>query len=276
MIEAAETAHSANLRDIIYNEGVPGVGDPAEEYFEASKLTTVGLAWETPGIPALLGSPELQRMSQRAARRYSSRPLLCFDEIQDPKADLLTALRNRRSTEMFDGTHISLAALAGVLEHSYGTYEVHGQPRRNSPSGGALYPLDVFVVPQRVDHLTAGRMYHYDPFRHGLADLGGDVDLTAVHAATLRSEFSSDCAAFLIISASFWRSRFKYAQRALRFCLIESGHLAQNMLLVAEGLGLGSRLFGGFIDDAVNEILPGHNGVDDAALYVVEIGGVGR
>lgn len=261
--------HSANLRDIVYNTGVPEVGDPSEDYFEASKLTREGLPWETPGIPMLLNSSELQVMSQRAARRYSSRPFLPLGEVPDLPGELYQVMRSRRSVREFSGKKLLLSDLNGILHHSYGSYEWGHQNRRNLPSGGALYPLDLFVVSRNVEHLKPGAVYHYDPFRHGLACLHNEVDFEALNKAVLLPEVSENASAYILITGSFWRSRFKYGQRALRFVLQESGHACQNLLLTATALHIDSCVFGGFIDDEILQILPDHNGVDDAPLYVV-------
>ena len=48
--------------------------------------------------------------------------------------------------------------------------------------------------------------------------------------------------------------------------------MAQNLVTVATSIDVQSRVFGGFMDNEINEILPDHNGVDDAALYVVLLG----
>ncbi|WP_193081245.1 SagB/ThcOx family dehydrogenase [Brevibacterium aurantiacum] len=274
MTSAAEASHSANLREIVYNTGVPEAFDPSEDYFEASKLTRDGFAWETPGIPPLLQSPELQKMSQRASRRYSSRPFTDLGEAEELPNRLDSLLRTRRSCPQFGGGKLSLTSIHQILHHSYGAYPFdHGhQSRRNVPSGGALYPLDLYLVSRNVDSLKAGSLHHFDPYRHGIAHIRDGVDLDALGEALLLPEVAQDASAFIIISATFWRSRFKYAQRALRFCLMESGHVAQNLVTVATSIDVQSRVFGGFMDNEINEILPDHNGVDDAALYVVLLG----
>lgn len=273
MTTAAEASHSANLREIVYNTGVPDVFDPSEDYFEASKLTRDGLAWETPGIPPLLQSPELQKMSTRSSRRYASRPFTQLGEPEDLPGGLGELLRQRRSCPEFGGGELSVDQVHRILHHSYGSYEhEHHQLRRNVPSGGALYPLDLYLVSRRVESLCTGSLHHFDPHRHGLAHLRDEVDLDALDRALLLPEVASRASAYLIISASFWRSRFKYAQRALRFCFMESGHVAQNVALTATSLDVQSRVFGGFIDAEVTDVLWDHNGVDDAPVYVVLLG----
>lgn len=263
---------SANLVEIIYRTGVPGHDDPAENYFEASKLYTSSIQWDVPGAQALEHSHELRTMSMRSARRYASRPIMALPEPAPLTGSLADVLAARRSAEAFGAGEVDLAVLSGVLRCTYGiTGWLGNRALRPTPSGGALYPLDVFVMAHRVPALRSGGLYHFDPFRDLLADLG-DVDLTALAAALNPPELPERAALAIVLSASFWRSRFKYGQRALRFALIEAGHLAQNMLLVTTGYGLAARPLGGFLDAGVTELLPDHNGVDDAPVYVLLIG----
>lgn len=263
--------HGSNVLDIVYTDGVPGIDDPAENYFQASKLYSAALPWDVPGVVALEQSAELREMAARSGRWYPSRPTVALPEPAPLTADLAQVLDSRRSAQGFGGGEVGLDVLAGVLRRTYGINRWQGhQGFRPTPSGGALYPLDLYVVARRVTGLRPG-LYHFDPFRGVLADLG-EIDLDAFDGCGNQAEMSGQAAFGLILSASFWRSRFKYGQRSLRFVLMESGHLAQNLLLVATGYGLPSRLIGGFDDDPLTALLPDHNGVDDAPVYVVLIG----
>lgn len=263
---------SANLVEIIYRTGVPGQADPAEDYFEASKIYPSSVQWDMPGAQALEYSHELRIMSMRSARRYASRPIVDLPEPAPLTGGLADALAARRSAEAFGAGEVDLAVLSGLLRRTYGvTGWLGNRALRATPSGGALYPLDVFVVAHRVPALRTAGLYHFDPFRDLLADLG-DVDLTALGASVNPPELAASAAVTVVLSASFWRSRFKYGQRALRFALMEAGHLAQNLLLVATGYGLAARPLGGFLDAQVTKLLPDHNGVDDAPIYVLLLG----
>jgi SagB-type dehydrogenase family enzyme len=51
------------------------------------------------------------------------------------------------------------------------------------------------------------------------------------------------------------RSLWKYTDRGYRYVLFEAGHVAQNVNLVAESLGLGSLNLGGFFDDRIAALL---------------------
>ena len=51
------------------------------------------------------------------------------------------------------------------------------------------------------------------------------------------------------------RSLWKYTDRGYRYVLFEAGHVAQNVNLVVESLGLGSLNLGGFLDDQIAALL---------------------
>ena len=71
----------------------------------------------------------------------------------------------------------------------------------------------------------------------------------------------------------FWRTRFKYGLRGYRFALIEAGHVAQNLLLTATALRLGSVPLGGLFDRRIDELLD-LDGVNESVLYAVSVGRV--
>ncbi|WP_046468710.1 SagB/ThcOx family dehydrogenase [Allosalinactinospora lopnorensis] len=264
-----ENLHGANLIDAVYGDGPPPPDDPAECYFEASKLHLRALSWDVPGGLALDQSEELQLLTQRAARSNPSREILPLPDPEPLSRDFAEVIDARRSSEDFGPGELPLPTLSGILERSYRVRLVNGWPLRPVPSGGALYPLDLYVIVQRAGGLRPG-LYHYDAFRHGLTWMR-EVDHETLHLATLQPEMARDATAILVIGASFWRSRFKYGQRALRFCLVEAGHLQQNILLLGTAYGLATRPIGGFLDDDFTANMD-YDGVNEAPVYATLIG----
>jgi SagB-type dehydrogenase family enzyme len=145
-----------------------------------------------------------------------------------------------------------------------------GQSFRAAPSAGALYPLEVYCAAFAVLGLAAG-LYHFDPFGNALEQLELGDFRSSLGAAAPMPEPILTSACVLIVSAMFWRTRFKYGQRGFRFALLEAGHLAQNVLLAAEALDLGSLPVGGFFDARVDDLLR-IDGVNESALYLLPIG----
>lgn len=65
--------------------------------------------------------------------------------------------------------------------------------------------------------------------------------------------------------------RRRYGLRALRLALLETGHLAQTLLLTASALGLGGTPLGGFHDDLAHELL-GLDDLEQPLQYLLPLG----
>ncbi|AXR73954.1 MULTISPECIES: SagB/ThcOx family dehydrogenase [Auritidibacter] len=267
-----EFVDSSNLEEIVYGQHDPIASDIAEDFFEASKITPVTLAVDLPGVSRLMSSPELREMSQRAGRLYSHRPTINLPQAEELAHGLSDTITSRCSPEAFGSAPINLQQIATALHHAQGIIgTTTGHPRRTAPSAGALYPLDLFIAPiQGVDGLN-NDIYHYSPFTHTLAEIG-PIDVAQLRRALGETAASESAAAVVIVICTFWRSRFKYGYRGVRFSLIEAGHIAQNLALSTHAQGLASRAIGGFFDDELAQLIPGVNGVDDAPVYTVLIG----
>ena len=147
--------------------------DPTEDYHEASRVH--------PGIvdPHVGGAAQLERSAEmrisvaRSVKRHPGRPFQPLPEPRLASAALGESLALRRSHRAFDDRALRLGELATVLHAAYGvTGALAGteQALRTVPSGGALYPLELYVACSRVDEAERA-LYHYDPLRHGLERL---------------------------------------------------------------------------------------------------------
>jgi SagB-type dehydrogenase family enzyme len=124
-----------------------------------------------------------------------------------------------------------------------------------------------------VDGLAAG-LYHYDPLDDVIEVLPQAVGLDDLRAAIPWPEIEpalQGAALALIVAGMFWRNRFKYGQRGYRFVLLEAGHAAQNAMLAATALELGSVPVGGFYDAPLDHAL-GFDGLNEGALYAILLG----
>jgi SagB-type dehydrogenase family enzyme len=256
----------------IYGDaGVP-LDDPAEGYHEASKLYPSTVARQVEGSIRLATSPELQASARRAVKRNRNRQALALPAPSAPEVTLVDALRRRRTERRFGGGDIRLVDLGTVLYAAYGVTRPAGvddpQPLRTVPSGGALYPLELYVVLTRVWNAEPG-LYHFDPLRGVLECLSpGTSARASLIEASIYPEIVESCAVALLVTGMFWRSRFKYGLRGYRFVLLEAGHVAQNVLLMCTALDLDAAPLGGFYDRAVDELL-NVDGVNESVLYVV-------
>lgn len=273
-----------NLRTINAVEAVYGtedpdqvlLDDPVESYHEASKLYRSRALRQTNAY--LLSSNKSALVSTtRSAKRLDHRPRIALPSAQFPDVSLGTLLERRRSTQTFASKAIGLEQLATILFAAYGVTQrmplgsaAGEQLFRTAPSGGALFPYDVFVAVHRVDDLESA-LYWYDSREHGLVSVSPHSATEALAAGCVYPQAIQTSAVTLLLSATFWRSRFKYRFRAYRFTLLEAGHVAQNALLAAEALGLGALPLGGFYDADVDRLL-GNDGVNEGVVYCIGVG----
>jgi len=188
-----------------------------------------------------------------------------------------TALRSRASVREYSGEPLELTELSDLLRLSHGEIGqallddgVTVRPRRASPSGGGLYPIEVYVVALRVRGLDQG-LYHYQPRDHSLECIRrGDLQPLA-ERAILYPDIVARAGVVVLLGALFHRHRFKYGERGYRFTLLDAGHLAQNVYLLSAALNVGCVAIGGYLDDEINELV-GMNGVDEAVVYLLAVG----
>lgn len=201
-----------------------------------------------------------------------------------PTGGLQRAIRTRRSPMGFRGAAVGFDRLAGLLHFASGVTDrvttgdaAETKPLRAYPSAGALYPVETYVLARRCDGLADG-VYYYPTEQAGLRPLrvdpsGFDIAIRTVLVGD--DHPAADAPVIIVLTGAFWRAMTKYGSRGYRYVLQESGHLAQNLQLVAGGLDLDVLPVGGFFDDRVNDLI-GVDGVDEAAVYLLAVGrGVG-
>lgn len=217
-------------------------------------------------------TPLGHELVRRAAKLYA-----CAERVPLPAApplevSLSDAICRRESARQFTHGPISLNELSAILRYGNGLNDTitAGKRHRAIPSGGALYPTELYVLPMDVPELSDGT-FHYDAYSHQLERFSAEPAEPALRRACQTDVAIGTVSAALVITACFSRQAIKYGERAYRFTLMECGHLAQNLLLVATALGIGALPLGGFLDDPLNRCL-GIDGTDEAALYVVLIG----
>jgi SagB-type dehydrogenase family enzyme len=257
---------TAQFASVVYGTGVE-LDDPAERFHEAAKLYPCSAGRQMSGARQLAGQIGLQRSVERPGRRFQHLPSRSLPKPRAPKMSLRRALGKRQSRPPALESTLGLAELSAVLDAANGLSERPG--RRSTPSGGALYPLELYVLAKRVDDLTPG-IHHFDPHSDRLERLR-QVDHGALRECLVDPSIADNAAALLVLTAMFWRSRFKYGLRGYRFALLEAGHAVQNALLVGTALGLAALPLGGYYDARVDSLL-GIDGVNESAVYLVALG----
>jgi SagB-type dehydrogenase family enzyme len=257
---------TAEFSSLVYGaDGIP-LDDPAEAFHESSRLYPDVAPGRLAALIELTRNSELQQTVARSSRTHPQRDGIDLPNARLGRVRLADALAQRRSLAPTEPTTLPLDRLGTVVAAAYRAVD----GRRPVPSGGALYPLDLYAVALRVDSVDAAT-YHYDPFRHRLERLGS-VAAADVGAALVDPALAENATVLLVVTAMFWRSRFKYGLRGYRFTLLEAGHLIQNALLAAAALRVPALPLGGFYDRRVDDLV-GADGLDEATVYALLLGG---
>ncbi len=133
---------------------------------------------------------------------------------------------------------------------------------RSVASAGALFPCELYIVAHHVNGLAPG-VYHYDVF---------DFCLTVLRKGPVAMVSSppSGAAATVYLSGIFYRSAWKYRQRAYRYVLLDAGHLLENLRLALSALELSFSVALDF-DDRAAAVLLGLEPMREGVLACVHI-----
>jgi SagB-type dehydrogenase family enzyme len=207
---------------------------------------------------------------------YEGYPIVPLPVSVSPlKMGLAEAITARVSCREMAPSPLSLPDVAALLHYAYGVTRDKTQTHalrsfRVVPSGGGLFPLEIFFHSTHIVGLEPG-LYHYNPVEHHLRHLKCADCTSDIAGGTVYPKLAEGASLIIFITALFERSVFKYRDRGYRFVMLEAGHVAQNLNLVATALGLGCINIGGFFDRAVDDLL-GLDGVTHSTLYLVAVG----
>lgn len=201
----------------------------------------------------------------------------------NPEYDLFSSIRNRASRREFSSEKISLEELSSLLKYSMGIVREKkeggksaypsGNKRRAYPSGGARYPVEMYFLIAKAGEGLKNGLFHYDIKNHQL-DILADKTFSEEEMAQIATyPFVKDSACIIFLTSVFWRSQNKYGQKGYRFCLIEAGHIGQNIYLLSEALKLKCCALGGVrISDERAEKLLNIDGITESLVYALALG----
>ena len=181
----------------------------------------------------------------------------------------------RRSIREYSGQPVELEHLSLILWAAYGITD----PRtgfRSTPSAGATYPLEVYVVVGERGvrsggtYLPAG-VYKYDPYTHSISLVKVGDFRRELATAALGQRWVEEAPVDIVVTAVFERTTRVYGERGyLRYVPMEVGHLGQNVYLISTALGYGCVVVGAFYDDKVREVVGA--GAQEVPMYIIPVG----
>ena len=179
----------------------------------------------------------------KIGRVYDLKPYLSSDREIEPESEEAEWLR-----------------LSLLLLTSYGLtaqYEtVYGDPiyLRSAPSAGGLYPAEVYLVSRGNSLLPAG-LYNYQVANHTIVHFWDSEVWSELENACFEHPVLAKVELAIITTAVFFRSAWRYEDRAYRRIFLDTGHLLGNIELAASLNSYQAFFIGGFKDQAINDLL---------------------
>jgi len=125
--------------------------------------------------------------------------------------------------------------------------------RRFAPSGGALYPNELYIY-LKIEDLPVG-VYHYDVAHHRLVLLReGNFDSYIARALGNRCDVSA-CFGSVFVSTLFWKNFYKYNNFSYRLQGLDAGVVIGQLLEVAKRFGFATGVYFQFLDRALNHLV---------------------
>jgi SagB-type dehydrogenase family enzyme len=132
----------------------------------------------------------------------------------------------------------------------------NGEPiyLRAAPSAGGLYPAEVYLISRGTPMMPAG-LYNYQPQTHSLMHFWDSEVWSALQSACFWHPTLEATQLALVTTAVFYRSAWRYDDRAYRRILLDTGHLLGNFELAGAVNDYRPYLIGGFADESMNKLL---------------------
>lgn len=191
------------------------------------------------------------------------------------KDDLLGIMHSRRTVRSFKARPIPRSTMTNLLYAGLGItghrkMPYGEQPLGMTPSGGARNPYEGYLVNLIPGEIDRG-IYHYSGVTKSLKRLDRPVP-EHISPAIGDQEWTNGASSIIFLVADFARSMWKYpTSNALKVVLIEAGHIAQNMMLIAARDNL-SLCPSAAISDSVAEELLGVSGATKSVVYSLSLG----
>lgn len=195
---------------------------------------------------------------------------------KDPKKNhsLETALKTRQTVREFTGGSITRDILDDLIWAAYGHTHSDGSVKmRTAPSAGATYPLEIYLVLHNVNDTPDG-IYLYDTQSDQLTVVKEGGYLNDICRVSLNQDFIPLANATFLLVYDPDRIVRHYGRESRKYALLECGHIAQNILLMAAARGLGNVPVGAFYQKRLGSILGLQK--DREVLYMICVGTLGK
>ena len=221
------------------------------------------LTYNPPRYSAILSIAEIEELTKTRPDYIAKEPAAVYKDTNELSLPVFDVLLKRHSCRNFQDVPVEKEKIFAICKASY-SYRI-----RPIASAGALFPLSIYFINQMSSRQLPAGLYQYDPQEDRLLLLNIDFCLEQIQYSLNDDEciFGSSCIFF--VCADIRRHMIKYANSGYRYVLLEAGHSLQNMTIAAEELGLGGVEYGGFCDEAIQQLFQMPENIFPLACYAL-------
>jgi SagB-type dehydrogenase family enzyme len=207
---------------------------------------SAGLDWESQPIPF---------KEYKIGRTFDLKPYL---SDSDNLPDRENAREWQRLSHLFFCSYGLTAKLASYGSPIY---------LRAAPSAGGLYPAEVYGISRGTNLLPPG-LYNYQPQSHSLVLFWEDRVWEKLQEACFWHPALESTDLTIVTTAVFFRSAWRYEDRAYRRICLDTGHLLGNVELAAAINSYHPYFIGDFQDEALDRLLYLEEGVEGSISVI--------
>lgn len=182
-----------------------------------------------------------------------------IDHLINKKSDAdISLIRNKSAEDFNERTGVEFDVIERLLTNSFSAISGDSN-RRPYPSGGALYPVEVFLCMTSKNIFgkpLSGSIFHYCPLSNGFEIISSEDENEVLDVISGYDETTLGHPQFAFVYTVFFdKAVVKYKNRGYRLALLEAGSMYQQADLCAKELGLKNRVWAGFTDYQVAKLL---------------------
>jgi len=199
----------------------------------------------------------LHRLTEDTLANLTGNELALYPDMLSSDATSIKRLEDSHplyrnsSCDFFSKSSITLQQLNSLVSPLLSKNE--NSHKRGYPSGGALYPIEVFCCNLSVNNWkNAENILHLMPQSSCFEAVKGNVDIPLLKKSLLPSGNTIGTPAVALIYISYMpKTLFKYRYRGYRLAHLETGSMYMLMDLHGKALKLQSRVWSGYCDNMV-------------------------
>ncbi|QSZ27193.1 SagB/ThcOx family dehydrogenase [Aceticella autotrophica] len=249
----------------------------SEEYLLNYRTDNRSIGFEM-GIGRFQASDAVQTAAHRNLKEEKEE-IIKLPKHKNIRTPLGSVISSRRSVREYSGRTMPLEDLSTILYYAQGisgklylegeTYDTDCIKLRNAPSGGGLYPINLYVIAWNIKNIDKG-IYIYYPYSHSLKPMKKSITIDEYSKLAGFGDIQVERPNFSVIYVyDFIVNSRKYGNSAMAYAFIEAGEISENIQLTSTAMGYGATDIGGTEKQKIEKLLEIDGFLRHAILFTI-------